>query len=257
MYHRGEKPVIHEGVDAGVYTNIFDVVVPYYMVRFFSAPRSAVMDLKGFRELVKERGWHVRLYALGKSDKVYGYGRDMDRLRDFGFTPEYVSLKESPRLTSHLILEGIADQLIKEGYDARFGWGRLMAFPTNKFRVATPSMVEVFQGYVVKSTFRRDQFNDELTFGLVIDVAWAFKDEHGQPLSPRQVRERNAMYAVGCIQGEYLPGERRFNTEVSRQRLVEMLMPFARDHAVFKLPFGGNAELSSEPVRILIGGREE
>jgi hypothetical protein len=256
VYRRGDGSVTRDGIDAGVYINIFTVNVPVEPAYILSTPRSVMGDLRSAREDMLKRGMDIRFFAPGYSDKVYCYGRDIDYLRDSNFSEDVVSLYEVPKLTTRLIVEGITDQLTTEGYDIQFGKGRMIAFPSKSFRVAMPSMIKVYMGYDLRSTFWLDQFDGGMTYGLVVDVTWAFRDEHDRPMHPRQVAERNAMREVGNIQGEYLPGGFHFNTEVSRQRLVEKIMPFAKDHRTFSLPCGGNAELSDLPVRILIGGRE-
>jgi hypothetical protein len=76
----------------------------------------------------------------------------------------------------------------------------------------------------------------------------------------RQIRQQygyNATIAVGEIQGEYLPGSAKINTEVARQRLQDHILPFVQSHPEFNLPCGGKARLLPEPIRVILGGDEQ
>lgn len=71
-----------------------------------------------------------------------------------------------------------------------------------------------------------------------------------------QVAQLNAVTQVAQIQGEFLPRSSRINTEIGRQRLREQILPFIKGHPKFELPCQLTAQVSPQPIRIIIGGNE-
>src|SRR5258708_6654600 len=241
-------------LEPGIYINIFLVIMPEEPVLFTVAQRSHFQDLRSLRKHIQDEGWNARIYA--HDDKVYGYGIERDNLVQDGFQEEWLSLANYPQLTAHLIEEGFHEVLKTEGYEPRMSKGRLITFPSSTFTFAANGKFKVYQGYALKSPFCWDHFLEKLAFGLVVDVTWAIRDQHEQPLNMHQVAQYNAATQVAQIQGEYLPGGARINTEVARQRLQEQILPFVQAHAQFELPCGVTAQLSPRPIRIIIGGNE-
>jgi hypothetical protein len=147
--------------------------------------------------------------------------------------------------------------LKSKGYEARFGKGRLTAFPANQFKSVSGDKVRVYQGYDLKSVFWWDSTLESLSFGLVVDVTWAIRDMEKKSLNMHQVAELKATTQIAQIQGEYLPGGARINTEVARQRFQEQILPFVQKYSEFELPCGVITKLSPQPIRVIIGGNEE
>lgn len=249
-------PVTAINLEPGVYTNVFLVIIPEGTARLVVALRSNYQDLRPLRKHIQDKGWNAQVYAPSNSDKVYGFGQDMDLLAGEGFQEENVNLSDTPQLTTRLITEGMVNLLRASGYEARFGKGRTSVFPTNEFKPAANGKIRVYQGYDLRSTFWWDQSLGRLAFGLVVDVTWSIRDQEGRPLNMAQVAELKAATQIAQIQGEYLPGGARINTEVARQRLQEQILPFVREHSKFELPCRVTAELSPQPVRVIIGGHE-
>ena len=249
-------PVTRINLEPGVYTNVFPVLIPEGSVLLVVAVRSDCQDLRPLRKRIQDKGWDVQVYAPPNSDKVYGYGQQMDLLVGEGFREENVNLSDPPQLTTRLVTEGMVNLLRASGYEARFGKGHTLFFPAGEFKPAANGKIRVYQGYDLRSTFWWDQSLGRLAFGLVVDVTWAIRNQEGQPLNMGQVAELKAATQVAQIQGEYLPGGTRINTEVARQRLQEQILPFVQEHSKFELPCRVTAEVSPQPVRVIIGGHE-
>jgi hypothetical protein len=241
-------------LEPGIYVNIFPVTFPEESVHFMVTSRGSFPDLRSLRKLIQDEDWNTQVYAHG--NKVYGYGAEMEYLLHEGFEEEILYLTDFPQLTARLIEEGILRLLSTEGYETRVGKGRLLIFHANRSTLAANGKIKVYQGYDLRSTFWWDQFSGKLAYGLVVDVTWAIRDGHEQPLNMHQVAQLNAVTQIAQIQGEYLPGRARINTEVARQRLQEQILPFVQGHPTFELPCGVPAQLSPQPVRIIIGGDE-
>ncbi len=241
-------------LEPGLYVNIFPVTFPEEPVGLMVASRDGLSDLRPLRKRIQDMEWNIRLYSQG--DKVYGYGADMDSLASEGFEEEMVYLANLPELTAHLIVEGILDLLRKEGYETHTNKVRSKVFHPGRSTTVANGRIKVYQGYDLRSIFWRDQFSGKLAFGLVVDATWSIRDESGQSLNMHQVARLNAVTQVTQIQGEYLPGSTRINTEVARQRLQEQIMPFVQVHPTFELPCRATAQVSPQPIRIILGGSE-
>lgn len=244
-------------LEPGIYTNIFLTTIPEMPACFMVTPRTSFQDLRPLREEIQIMGWNIQVYAPHSSDKVYGYGPNKDLLKNKGFCEEHTILADIPPLTTRLIAEGMFNFLSARGYEVHFGKGRMKAFPTNQFKSAAGDKVRIYQGYDLKSIFWWDPSLEKLAFGLVVDATWAIRDSQGKTLNMHQVAELKAVTQIAQIQGEYLPGGARINTEVARQRFQEQILPFAQKTAEFELPCGGIAKLSSQPIRVIMGGSEE
>ncbi len=247
----------HVGLDPGIYVNVFLVTIPEEPIRFIVASRTHFPDLRPLRKRFQDEKRNTQVCAPSNSDKIYGYGSEVDYLLNEGFEEELLTLMNFPRLTTYLIGDGLLNLLKTEGYEVRFGKGRLMVFHPDRFKTTANYNIKIYQGYDLKATFWREPFLEKLTFGLVVDVAWSFRDKHEQPLNMQQVAQFNAVVHIAQIQGEYLPGGARINTEVARQRLQEQILPFVQEHPKFELPCGGIARMSPQPIRVILGGNEE
>lgn len=241
-------------LEPGLYVNIFPVIFSEELAGFMSAQRGSLPDLRPLRKHIQDENWNIGLYSQG--NRVYGYGADMDYLTSEGFEEEIVYLANLPELTAHLIVAGILDLLRKEGYETRIGKVRSEVFQSNPSTPAANGRVNVYQGYDLKSIFWRDQFSGKLAFGLIVDATWSIRDGSGQSLNMHQIAQLNAATQVAQIQGEYLPRSSRINTEVARQRLQEQILPFVQAHTTFELPCNVAAQVSPQPIRIIIGGGE-
>jgi hypothetical protein len=246
----------HIGLEPGLYVNIFQVIVPDVPMRFMLASRTRFPDLRPLRKRILDEERNIQVYAPSNSDKVYGYGSEANYLQNEGFEEELLSLVNFPQLTTYLLGDGLLNALKAEGYEARFGKGRLMVFHPDRFKTAANNNIKVYQGYDLKATFWKEPISGNLTFGLVIDITWSIRDKDDKPLSMQRIAQFNAVTQIAQIQGEYLPGGTRINTEIARQRFQEQILPFVYGHSEFELPCGGIARLSSHPIRIILGENE-
>lgn len=242
----------HVRLDPGIYTNVFPVTLPEEPVLVMITARKDFTDLRPLREKIRVSGWNTRVYATGGS--VYGYGTDAHRLGDVGFHAASILLSANPGFAARLILEGLADAARSEGYEVRFSRARLSMFGPSPFGKTPGDEVFIYLGYDLRALYWGDKANP--SFGLVVDVTWAFRDGAGNHLDMREVAERGATVQVAQIQGEYLQGGSRINTEVSRRRLLEEILPFVQSRCMFTLPCGGSALLETEPARVILGGSE-
>ena len=245
-------------LDPGIYTNIFPVEVPKEAIPMMQAPRSRFPDLRSLRQELLEKNQRAWVYAEG--DTVYGYGPDAQILEKFGFQDVSLGLMEVPRLATRIIIEGFVNTLREQGYEIHFRKGHWQVYSPRKYTSVARGVVLVYRGYDLRPLFWKDLATGEITFGIIVDVTWAFRDNANQALNLAQIKRRYGGYvvlAIGQAQGEYLPGTRRLNTEVARQRLQEHVLPFVQKHLEFTLPCGGDAHLMPVPVRVVLGGEEQ
>lgn len=245
-------------LDPGIYLNVFPVTLPDDPIPVVQANRASWTDLRPLREGIKNR--NVWVYADEKI--VYGYGPDRAILKDYGFQETEVRLRETPRLATRLIVQGMVNLLRQEGYEALPRKGRWQLYHPNQFKEVAGGGIRVHQGYDLRAFFWKDIVSEQLAFGLIVDIIWALRDAENQPLNMRQIRQRygyNAIVEVGQVQGEYLPGSKssKINTEVAHQRFRENILPFVQSHSEFKLHCGQLAQVRAEPIRVILGGEEQ
>ncbi len=244
-------------LDPGIYLNVFPVKIPEEEILIMTAPRSSFQDLRSLRQGLAEAGRNAWVYADG--DVVYGYGSDAATLEEQGFQAQWLRLVELPRLATRVIIEGLVSTLEREGYETLPRKGRWQVYHPSQFHEVANGKIRVHRGYDLRAFFWRDMANNQLAFGLIVDIIWLLRDNANQPLNMRQIRQQygyNVTITIGQIQGEYLPGSNKLNTEVARQRLYEHILPFIQDHLEFDLPCGGRARLLPEPIRVILGGEE-
>lgn len=243
-------------LENGIHLNLFLVELPPTPVKVMMDKRSKYMDLRPIRKELE--GTKARVYAF--DDVVYGYGKDSQKiLGDKGFTETEVILQDEPHLASNLILEGFLDNLEEHHYAIECKKGTYEAFDPIVVGSAAEGEVVVFRGFDIKSLFLCNHAFEEgkLEFGLIIDATCAFRDKDNRSLSTYAIRQRfgsQALADVRRIQGDLIPTG--INTEASRQRLVEHILPFVRSFPKFKLPCDAEVSLINEPTRIVLGGDE-
>jgi len=244
-------------MDAGLYVNLFEVSFPDTPVELMRVERSKYPDLRSLRRELAAKQMAVRVYS--SRDVVYGYGeRQAEALADYGFIKVTVPLKEMPEVTSRMILEGLVERLMVDGYQSQERKGRTTVFDFGTPVFVTKEGARLFRGYDLRSLFLRDPADESLFFGIIVDVVYAYTDSQGARLSTHDVVIRfgnEALQALRQKQGDILPN-RRINPEVSRQRLTEHILPFVQRYRSFTLPCGIEAALSAEPVRVIPTGEE-
>jgi len=257
--------------EPGIYVNLFEVQISNDAIQIMVSDRANYPSLKELRSKIKEEGREIYVYAPEKSNKVYGYGTDMKWLSRMNFRLEAISLCDEPRLTSRMIMEGVISKAKSLGFIPkvkdedekdidrllRKNKGRLEIYNYDKPTITSDNQVKIFKGYDLRTIFIRDPIEKELKFGLIVDVTYALKD-NGSSLNYRSIISRfgkNTLKEIRRIQKDLIPTG--INMEVSRQRLIEDIIPFVKQLSEIILPCGLGVEIVPTPCRIILGGKED
>ncbi len=246
--------------DPGIYINIFPVKIPEEDIPIMVADRYLFKSLKELRQELNERGVNARVYAPPEDNYVYGYGSGARALESYEFQETTLRLVNVPKLTTHLIIEGLLDTLQNEGFELYPKKGRSLVYHPELFSEIEGGRIRIHRGYDLRSFFWKDPATQQLAFGIIVDIFWLLRDKEGNPLNMRQIKDQygySAVVTIAQVQGEYLPGTVKINTEVARQRFQEHILPFVIEHEEFNLPCGVKVELVPEPVRVILGGEEQ
>jgi hypothetical protein len=235
-------------LDPGLYTNIFEVEVPSDPVAVMVADATAYPDLRPLRREIEQNYWNCRVCRV--RDRVFGYGEGRNLLESKSFQPEKRYLRNEPDLCKHLILEGLADQLRSKGYREWSRIGRVTLYEPEPYRSAVGGQLQVYRGYDLRSIWWRQ--GSQVRFGIVVDICWEVQDKGGNRLSTPRIAGYKAMMEIGQIQDELLTNG-KINTEVARLRLQNHILPWVREHSRFSLPCGGEATITTMPVRVIMG----
>jgi len=235
-------------LDPGLYTNVFEVEIPAKPVDVMVASASHYPDLRPLREEIERNSWRCRVYRV--RDQVFGYGGERNVLANKLFQATQLSLQNEPALCTRLILEGLSEQVRSKGYRECSMKGRLILYESKPYRMAAGGNIQVYRGYDLRSIWWQQE--SQVRFGIVVDVRWEIQDEEGKRLSTPEIAGYNAMMEIGQIQDEFLTNG-KINTEVARLRLQNHILPWVREHSRFSLPCGGEATITTMPVRVIMG----
>lgn len=236
-------------LDPGLYTNVFHVDVPADPVDLLVAPSSAYPDLRTLRMKINDKGWAVRVYRA--PDKIFGYGPQKDVLAERPFEEQQILLHHEPEFCARCILEGLGDQIKKDGYRECHGNGRVTYYESQPCGMTRKGNLRIYLGYDLRTIFWRQ--GEKLLFGLIVDIRWQIQDASGRRLGPAEIAQQGAMREFAQLQEEILPTG-QINTEVSRLRLQQHILPFVDQHKSFPLPCGGKASVDTIPMRVILGG---
>ena len=236
-------------LDPGLYTNVFQVDVPTDPVDLLVAPSSAYPDLRTLRMEINEKGWYVRVYRA--RDKIFAYGPQKDVLVEQPFEEQQIFLHHEPEFCAQCILEGLGDRLKKDGYSECHGNGRVTSYESTPYGITRQGNLRIYRGYDLRTIFWRQA--EELLFGPIVDIRWQIQDASNRRLSPAEIAQHGAMREFAQLQEELLPTG-QINTEVSRLRLQQHILPFVDHNKSFPLPCGGMARVNATPMRIILGG---
>lgn len=246
---------MNDRLQNGLYLNFFKVDLSNQNISIMETKRSNYQNLEEIRQKIDTS---QRIHALG--NKIYGYGNNISELKKLHFIETEINLYDIPKLTSHLILEGFTDKLKEKGYQIIGKKGRCKAFNWNKPIPIDKMEINIFQGFDIRSIYLFDIEKNKLTFGLVIDVVYAFKDSQNKPLNTHLIVQHynpQALKEIKKIQGDLLP-DGKINTEAARKHLDEKLLTFVKNFVQFQLPCGGViAKISNLPMRIILGEKGE
>lgn len=238
-------------MDAGWYANLFEIQFEDVSIPVMRAERAKFKELETLKKQLRADRLDAWVYTT--KDDVLGYGSDASKLHDFGFAPASVNLHSVPELASRMIIDGFVKHLEQSGYKSQVSKGR-----TTVFNYATPVHViangpRLLKGYDLRSLFLWDAEADVLIYALLVDVTFAFVGTDGTRLNTHTLITQygnEVLREFRQKQGDLLPN-RKINLEVSRQRLLEQILPFITEHRSFTLPSDVEAHLSTEPMRIV------
>ncbi len=244
--------------DAGFYVNLFEVSVPQEEILVMIADRSEFPEVNDLRNEIGQNGKEIFVYLSQRRGKVYGVGKDMEWLSSKGFKQSIIKLSDDPSFTSWLIGQGVISKLSMLGYsNFSNNKGRYRTFNKEEFKITSDGNVKIFLGCDIRSIFLRDKVEDKLVFGLILDVCYQLKDIEDNPLSFKDIVFKfgsRALKEVRQIQKDLIPTG--INREVSRQRLIEDIIPFIEKIKEIDLPCGLKAEIKPNPTRIILGERK-
>ena len=249
-------------LDPGIYLNMFEVKLPEdptvpIMISGFELIREQYGILRELKHQLKENGWQVYLYRLGRL--VYGYGADMNVLKDHGFELTHVNLLETPKLTSRMILEGFVNKLKASGFSQlkKERKGRVELFDMKRPVTINNGEISIYTGLDIRSTYLKDYDTGSIKFLIIVDITYLVRDKRGNPLNPHEIIRRygrEAYIKIKKIQGEIL-STGRINSMAPKERF-EKIMSIVGNYSTFDLPCGIQASLIQKPVSIVIGGEE-
>jgi len=239
----------------GIYTNIFPVILPDEPVSFMEIQRAQATALRELRNEIEQANQRVVVYA--HRDRVYGYGEDAETfLSAKGFGKTSVLFEQVPALATHVMLQGLIDAALAKGFWQRRKMSlkgvdaRTEIFRPTPKGTTVQGRVKVFVGYELRCAY----YPAVESFGLVVDVTWAYQDERGTPLNTPQMRTRNALNEALVIQEELLRATNRLNLQIAQIRMHNYLLPFVQEFQSIALPCGGQARLEPEPFPVILGG---
>jgi len=243
----------------GFYVNLFEIQVPSENILIMEIERSNFNSLKYLKEEIEGLRKNIYLYAPEKSNLIYGFGEDMDWLSQKRFMSGIINLHSEPRLTSYIILQGIFNKAKSLDYSVEMAKdkGRYKLFHPQKFKETSHGEIKIFKGYDIRIIFLKPQLEPSFFFGLIVDVDNKFIDKDNNSISPQNIVKKFGhpiLKEVRQIQKDLIPTG--INTEVSKQRLLEDIMPFIEEISELVLPIKEELKvtLDSYPVQIIIGG---
>lgn len=244
-------------IDPGIYLNLFKVEFVDSPTNLMVASRSAFPKLKDFREMLRARTIAAEVFAV--DDRVYGYGSQQDALVNFGFSAESIQISTIPQLASRLVLDGFVAELQKVGYLLEWSKQGATVFQLTSPLLKLKSGLILYRGFDIQSLYLNDPELEELFFAVVIDAAFTYRDPDGKALRPDVVKAQYGEEALNQLlvkQGDLTP-QGKINLEVSHQRLHKLILPFVAQRGKFVLPCGIQAEISREPIRVVLASDEE
>ncbi|MEO0158849.1 MAG: hypothetical protein ABIL37_05925 [candidate division WOR-3 bacterium] len=247
-------------LEPGYYSNLFEVSIKQTNMNVMASEKSNFSTLRDLKEEIKKIDKDIFVYAPERSKNVYGFGRDSEWLSNKGFRPLDLGIYDEPRLTSYIILQAILRKGREFGYqpDQTKDKGRYILFNWTKFKSTSNNNIKVFTGYDIRTIFLRNPGKNILTFMLIVDVKYKLKDFSNNPCNYRDIIKRfgnQTLKEVRQLQRDLI--STGINTEVSRQRLHEDILPFVDKISEISFPISNNVsieiKINPNPTRIIIG----
>lgn len=248
-------------MDAGIYTNLFQVHWDIQEVAIMRWKRNKSPDLQDIRKQLHDQQVDAQVYAL-KGD-IYGYGQQQMELSRYGFEKKAQRL-DQPELVNRLILDGFINSLETAGYTCYFKFGRALALQLNTPLLSMPNGVMLFRGTEITTQFLFDDVTEQVAYFIIIDPVFKYYDQNNHSLSTNEVVAKfgsETLIHLRIKQGDLAPTG-GINLEVSRQRLSNFILPFLMARHNFTLPcwpandtnpiFGIPARIDLNPVRVIL-----
>ncbi|GIU68806.1 MAG: hypothetical protein KatS3mg002_0042 [Candidatus Woesearchaeota archaeon] len=247
-------------LDPGFYANLFEICINAIDIPIMIIERSKYPDLRGLRSEIEIAGKKVFVYAPEGSDNLYGFGNDMQWLSSRGFKQSNVNIYKETRLTSNIILEAFIKKAQELGFRPIFSKdkGRCRLFNFNEFKATTDKKVKIFLGYDIRVIFLKDQVENRLVFALILDITYSLKDLDDNPLNFHDITKKfgsSTLKEIRQIQRDLIPTG--INKEISRQRLIEDILPFIEKISEIELSHDLKAQIIPNPARIVLGEEDE
>lgn len=239
-------------LDPGIYVNLFEVILQEELANVMVIERKRFPNMRALRDTLRAKKLDVWVYAW--DDTIFGYGAQASILSDCGFTSKTIALRDHPQLTERMILDGYIRSLEKASYTCQWGKGIAKVYQFEKPLFETETGVRMFRGFELRGQFLWDAEHEQITFGIVIDAIFAYRDREDRSLSVADIVARFGSRTLKQLrqrQGELSP-RGAINLEVSRQRLLRQTLPFVDARHLFVLPCGVRAELSLSPTRVVL-----
>jgi hypothetical protein len=242
-------------MELGIYLNLFEAGPKLGMRKFVAAPRSTYPSLDVLRKKIND----IMFYS--HEDKVIAIGQKIDNLEELGFVGEDVDLSENPKLVAALLREGFLLTAQQKGYEVIRGFSNLILDRQRPIETLLKELL-IFQGFEARSIFISNPYTSNLAYGFIVDLRFKFEID-GSPASyPAIIQyawEKQPSIATQVVRdvrvrtGDLL-ADGGFNTESSRWRMGK-IQQFMAEFNSITLPDGTTSSVSTEPMRVVIGGR--
>lgn len=238
-------------VSPGIYANLFNVRLNEESVDLMTIGVGHVPEYDSLKAKLQLEGVSFLYYDY---KEIYGDSKDPSILSNHGFVKRHFELQENPRLVARMILQGFIDK-VSPDFNIVESKGRLEFVSKRKCASAANGQVAMYRAYDIRCIFLKDCDTGNLEFGVVIDVNFKLKSQAGEPLNSHDIRIKfgqGALSEIRRFQGELVPGG-KINTEISRQRLLEDIIPFIQQYSNIELPGRIGATINAEPVHVVLG----
>ena len=241
-------------MELGIFCNIFSIELSSYMSNIVICQRSKYPSLKELRKNKEITKLDVYFYA--DDVNIYGYGLNLEPILFFGFQKDIVDLYEIPNLAINIIKNGFVEYLEKRNFTISHNKGRFYAFDINNPYSISNSNVKLIKGYDFNIFYLFNYEIESINFTISIDAKYKLIDENNKSLNFSEIRKNfqaGVLNQIRVKQGDLLPTSHKINTEISKERLLDYIIPFVERNSSFDLPNGKNAIINKNPIRIVIG----
>ncbi len=247
-------------IEAGLYTNIFEIGLPDKIeADLFVRENSTTQIMQEIEDsfpIIKEEG---KIYFSNKKKVIYYYGNYFHELiTKKGFESKRIEIISDPEFISKILSESILKSANQQGFTPVKQKIGLILIENNVYGVVSNGAVKILKGFTLDFKFLRDPESKKIIHTISVDSTYFIKDSDGRGISTKDLVEKyeeNALKEMKLMQKEYLliNGQCKINSEISRQRLLEDVIPFIERIKNIYLIFGGKTTINNLPIRVVIG----